>query len=119
MRLSTRNKSLVRQLSSSHPSEVTGGLKVDEVVLGGVQRAVPVAVVSVVVTHGEGSGLWQTAGSQLSCVVMWRPFGLRLIVGVWCRETVDSTQLPPPHLTGTILFHHHHLVSTGGGQYGT
>lgn len=118
MCLSSGNKSLVRHPNISHPSEVAGGLKVDEVVLGGVQWAVPVAVVGVVVAHGEGRGLGQTAGSQLSCVVMRGPFGLRLVVGVWCGETVDGAQLPPPHLTGTILFHHHHLVGTERGQCG-
>lgn len=118
MCLSSSNKSLIGYPNGAYPSEVTGGLKIDEVVFGGVQRAVPVAVVGVVVAHCEGRGLWETAGCQLSCVIMRAPLGLRPTVRIWCGETVNGAQLPPPHLTGTILFHHHHLVGTGGQQCG-
>lgn len=59
-----------RHCNGSYPSEVAGGLEVDEVVLGWVQRTVPVAIVGVIITHCERRGLRQTAGSQLSCVVM-------------------------------------------------
>lgn len=107
-----------RHCNGSYPSEVAGGLEVDEVVLGWVQRTVPVAIVGVIITHCERRGLRQTAGSQLSCVVMWSPFGLSLVVGIWSRETVHGTQLPPLHMTGPILFHHHYLVGTGTGQCG-
>jgi len=114
-----KTKSPAGHLNSSHPSEVAGGLKVDEVVLGGIQRAVPVAVVGVVVAHGEGRGLGQTAGGQLGRVVVRGPFGLRLAVRVGRGETVHGAQLPPPPpLTGDVFLHHHHLVGTAEGKGG-
>lgn len=100
----------------SYPSEVAGGLEIDEVVLGGVERTVPVAVVGVIVAYGEGCGLRQAAGGQLSCVVMGGSFGLGLVVGVRGGEAVHGAHLPPSHLTGAVLLNHHHLVGTAGGH---
>lgn len=97
----------------SYPSEVGGGLEVDQVVLGGVQRAVPVAVVGVVVAHGEGRGLGEAAGCQLGCVVVGGRLAGRRAVGAGRREAVGGAQLSSPHLAGAVLLHHHHLVGTG------
>lgn len=101
-------------LDGSYPSEVAGGLEVDEVILGGVQGAVPVAVVGVVVAHGEGRGLRQAAGGQLCRVVMGGPSALGA-VGAGGGETVHRAHLPPPPLTGPVLLHHHHLVRAERG----
>lgn len=101
-------------LAGSYPSEVAGGLEVDEVILGGVQGAVPVAVVGVVVAHGEGRGLRQAAGGQLCRVVMGGPSGGGA-VGAGCGEAVHGAHLPPPHLPGPVLLHHHHLVRAEEG----
>lgn len=99
---------------SSYPSEVGGGLEVDQVVLGGVQRAVPVAVVGVVVAHGEGRGLGEAAGRQLGRVVVGGRLAGRRAVGAGRREAVGGAQLSSPHPAGAVLLHHHHLVGTGG-----
>lgn len=98
--------------NGSYPSEVWGGLKVDEIVLGGVQRAVPVAVVRVVVAHGEGRGLGEAAWGQLGRVVVGGRFARQRAVGVGRWETVGGAQLSSPHLAGAVLLHHHHLVGT-------
>lgn len=100
-------------INASYPSEVWGGLKVDEIVLGGVQRAVPVAVVRVVVAHGEGRGLGETARGQLGSVVVGSRLARRRAVGVGRWETVGGAQLSSPDLAGAVLLHHHHLVGTG------
>lgn len=118
LRLPRHKSKKNKNKSRPYPSEVAGGLEVDEVVLGGIQRAVPVAVVGVVVAHGEGRGLGQAAGGQLGRVVVRRPSGLRLAVGLRGGEAVGGAQLPPPHLAGPVLLHHHHLVGTAGGERG-
>lgn len=100
------------RIDGSYPSEVRGGLKVDEIVLGGVQRAVPVAVVRVVVAHGEGRGLGEAARGQLGRVVVGGRLARQRAVGVGGWETVGGAQLSPPHLAGAVLLHHHHLVGT-------
>lgn len=100
----------------THPSEVTGGLEVDYIILAGVKRCVPVAVVGVVVPHGEGRSLGQAAGWEFSGVVMRRcttcpstsPWSLPM--GGRSRETLHVTQLPPPHLSGAVLLHHNHMI---------
>lgn len=67
---------------------MAGGLKVDEVVLGGVERRVPVAVVSVVVPHSELGGLGQAVRGQFGRVVVGHALGLGLAVGQGHREAV-------------------------------
>lgn len=99
------------QLGITHPSEVAHRLEVDKVAFAGVQWAVPVAVVSVVVAHSEGTGLWQTTGGQLSRVVVRGASGLGLTMrhGQW--ETLLETQLSL-HLLHSFLLNHH-LVRAG------
>ena len=100
----------------THPSEVAHGLEVDEVALARVQGSVPVAVVGVVVPHGEGAGLRQAAGGQLRRVVVRRPPRLGLGVRHGQRETLLQPQLPL-HLLHALLLHHH-LVGAAGRRGG-
>lgn len=95
----------------THPSEVAHSLEVDKVAFAGVQRAVPVAIISVIVAHGEGACLLQAAGWQLGCVVVWRSSGLCLTMGHRQWETVLEPQLPLHFLPSLLL--NHHLVCTG------
>lgn len=95
----------------THPSEVAHSLEVDKVAFAWVQRAVPVAIVSVIVSHREGTGLWEAAGWQLGCVVVWCAPGLRLTVGHGQWETLLKPQLPLYFLSH-LLFNYY-LVCTG------
>ena len=96
---------------ATHPSEVAHRLEVDEVAFAWVQRAIPVAVVSVIVTHSEGTGFGKAARWQLGRVVVRRATGLRLAVRHGQRETLLQPQLPLHFLS--CLFFNHHLVCTG------
>jgi len=98
----------------THPFKVAHSLEVDKVAFAGVQGAVPVAIVSVIVTNSERTGLRQTAGRQLSRVVVWRAPGLGFAVrhGQW--ETLLKPQLPF-HFLNSLLFHHH-LVCAGSRE---
>lgn len=95
----------------THPSEVAHSLEVDKITFARVQRAVPVAIVCVIVTHGKGASLWQAAGWQLGCVVVWCAPGLCLTMGHRQWETVLKSQLPFHFLASLLL--NHHLVCTG------
>lgn len=108
--LSTRIWSLQLTLFYTHPSEVAHSLEVDEVALAGVQRAIPVAIISVIVTHSKGTGLRQAAGWQLSCVVVRCASGLGFPVrhGQW--EALLDPQLPLHFLPGFLF--NHYLVCT-------
>lgn len=95
----------------TYPFKVAHSLEVDKVALARVQRAIPVAVVRVIVSNGEGTFFWQTAGGQLCRVVVWRASGLRLTMrhGQW--ETILKAQLSLHFLHSLLL--NHHLVSAG------
>lgn len=91
---------------NTHSSKVAHGLEVDEVVLSGVQGAVPVAIVGVVVSHGKRRGLWEAARRQFGCIVLRCTAGLRFTVRCGNREALLSTQLSL-HLSNQFLLHHH------------
>lgn len=99
------------ELTITHPSEVAHSLEVDKVAFAWIQRAVPVAVVSVIVAHSKGTGLWKAAGWQFGCVVVWCAPGLRFTVGHGQRETLLKPQLSL-HFLHCLLFNYH-LVCTG------
>lgn len=99
----------------THPSEVAHGLEVDEVALARIQGTVPVAAVSVIVAHSEGTGLWQAAGWQLGRVVVRCAPGLGFAVGHGQRKTLLKPELPLHFLHG--FFFHHHLVCAGQRDY--
>lgn len=95
----------------THPFKVAHSLEVDKVALARIQRAIPVAIVSVIVPYGEGAFFWQTAGGQLCRVVVWRASGLGLAMRHGQRETILKAQLSLHFLHSLLL--NHHLVSAG------
>lgn len=50
------------QTAATYSSEVAHGLEVDQIGFPGIEGSVPVAIVGVVVPHGEGRGLREAAG---------------------------------------------------------
>lgn len=90
----------------THPSEVAHSLEVDKVAFTGVQRAIPVTIIRVIVTHSKGTGLWQTAGRQLGCVVVRRPSGLGLPVWHGQRKAFLHPQFPLHFLPSFFLNHY-------------
>lgn len=95
----------------THPSEVAHSLEVDKVAFAWVQRAVPVAIVSVIVAHSEGTCVWEAAGWQLRSVVVWCATGLRLTMGHRQWEAILKPEFPLHFLPCFLL--NHYLVCTG------
>lgn len=93
-------------VSDTYASKVAHGLEEDEVVLPGVQRAVPVAIVGVVVPHSKGCSLGQAARGKFGCIVVWSSTGLSLTVRCGNGEAVLNTQFSL-HLPTSFLLHDH------------
>lgn len=103
-----------RPRPAPHPLQVACCLEVDEIGLPGLKRWVPEATVGLIVTHGEGHGLRQTAGRQFGPEVVHQAPGERRIEGQWHREAVLAARLPPESPRPLLL--HNHLVHTGHGE---
>lgn len=99
-----------------HPLQVACCLEVDEVGLPGLKRWVPEATIGMVVTHGEGHGLRQTAGRQFGPEVVHQASGQRRIEGQRHWEAVLAAWLPPESPRPLLL--HNNLVHTGHGGGG-
>lgn len=76
---------------TSHPVGRADRLIVDAVALVRQQRKVPVAVIRVVVSHGEGQWALNPAGRELCCEVILR-------VQHGCVLEVDGDWITPQNL---------------------
>ena len=97
-----------------HPLQVARCLEVDEVGLPGLKRWVPEATIGLVVPHGEGHGLRQTAGRQFCPEVVHQAAGQRRVEGQGHWEAVLAAGLPPESPRPLLL--HNHLVHAGRGE---
>ena len=102
-----------RTQPAPHPFQVACCLEIDEIGLSGLKRWVPEATIGLVVTHGEGHGLKQAAGSQFSPKVVHQAASQGRLKGQRYREAVLSSGLPPQ--APWPLFLHNHLVDAGQG----
>lgn len=96
---------------TAHPIGFAQGLEVNAVALGRRERGVPVAIVGLVVTYGEGLNHSQVGGRELRRKVVGRIQDGGILEADGDGEALLRVGCPP-HLLLAFLFHHQ-LVDTG------